>query len=421
VTPQSDLYALGAVLFELCTGRAPVVAADLPDLEQRMRADKNPVPPLATILKEIDPRFASIIDRCLAWNPADRPRSAGELLTELSALSQQTSQRRTSWRGRVVIGGAAALGIVGAAVMIYPRVLRWTRPEMALIPGGSFQMGSTPAEIEAALNWCNRQDPTPCAEGIFARERPKHLVQVSSFFLDTTEVTNRDFVRWLNTLPNLEVRETSEAGNGQEVWAVAEGVRIVNLYPTHQAPNPIDYSQRPLKVVSGFGNLPARMVTWDGALRYCREHGKRLPTEAEWEYAVRGPEGRRFPWGLEEPDCDQAALARVTGLPCSKWKSTSDEVAASPHDRTPQGIYDLGGNVSEWVMDVFSGPYVPCQGACLDPIAPEPTPAAGASRIIRGGSYRNVAAFARGASRSRRQHDEPFQDLGFRCARPAGR
>lgn len=184
-------------------------------------------------------------------------------------------------------------------------------------------------------------------------EYPARRVELSEFWIDQTEVTNRMYLLCEN-----------------------EGVC------TQAANNEAFY-----------GNFPVISVSWDQANTYCLWAGRRLPTEAEWEKAGRGVDGRMYPWGNEEPN---PSYFDLNG-------DMFTEVGLYPLGASPYGVLDILGNVAEWVADWY-GPYpVPAEP---DPMGPE----SGPFRVIRGGSSMESATLT--------QRFEPMRvgSTGFRCA-----
>jgi sulfatase modifying factor 1 len=181
-------------------------------------------------------------------------------------------------------------------------------------------------------------------------------------------------------------------------------------------------------------SLPVTHVTWEDARKFCEWRKARLPTEAEWERAARGLKGRRFPWG-NGPDpklANHGALdfGSIIGRLLDgsfRIQGVADDldgylglapVGSFPSGATPEGVFDLAGNVGEWVADLYEVGY-PAAPA-TDPKGPTTaTSLMGQVRVVRGGSYRQPLHLIRGASRSWMPPSTRDPDLGFRCAKDA--
>jgi iron(II)-dependent oxidoreductase len=219
-------------------------------------------------------------------------------------------------------------------------------------------------------------------------ERPQHRVAVAGFWLDRTEVTN------------LQYQTCMAAGACTQ--------------PDDWQPEVDPYDQ------------PVVGVDWFQADAYCRWAGARLPTEAEWEKAARGPHGRRYPWGdrtatcdlavmNDQPDCEACAgcgRAETPQGPDSAGPSPPLwEVGSRPSGASPYGALDMAGNAAEWVSDWYSATYY------ADPVTRDPTgPETGEFALARGGSGRDGPEGVRAAVRIAIIPDERNDALGFRCA-----
>lgn len=213
-------------------------------------------------------------------------------------------------------------------------------------------------------------------------ERPMHEVVLDRYSIDRYPVTNAQFADYLNARgPGASVR-----------WY------------DHDDPDArIHRKDSGWKADAGFARHPAVEVTWAGARAYCAWRGKRLPTEAEWEQAARGTDGRRYPWGNTEPDASRAQFG---------YRETA-AVDAHPDGASPYGVHDMAGNAWEWVATLYRPyPYRSDDGR-------EDPDAAGA-RGTRGGGHdsppHDITATQRGRNLSRNPL-AGHHNIGFRCAK----
>jgi serine/threonine-protein kinase len=192
---------------------------------------------------------------------------------------------------------------------------------------------------------------------------------------------------------------------------------VVNLAPPRGGI--VHTADRRFEPRPGHAQKPVLQVTWDGARLFCEARGKRLPTEAEWEFAARGSADRSYPWGNALPECDKVVYGRDPGQPCAGREAAPADVATAAQDRTPEGVADLAGNVGEWVDDAFTLPFYSDCDTCVDPRAPGPSkPVEDDWRVFRGSSWSN-ATHLRTTRRGRWKRVSSADDLGFRCASAA--
>jgi formylglycine-generating enzyme required for sulfatase activity len=281
-------------------------------------------------------------------------------------------------------------------------------PQAALIPtdlvfiqGGSFTMGTTPAEAARAIEDCaDRDGGTGCDIRYTEDSVPAHPVTVNSFYIERYEVSHTQFIAFLNSLgPNSHLNACGGFPCAAMQGAVTQGAESRNSYMAFDG---LRYSV----TTELYANRPVTYVTWYGADAYCRSIGRRLPTEAEWERAARGFEGRLYPWG-NAWDPDRARTSRPTN------QGGPEPVNAFPTGVTPEGVFNMAGNVSEWVFDWYSETYyreVPAN--VIDPRGP----ASGTRKVFRGGDWDALPLFARSVHRRDEDPLRPRGYVGFRCA-----
>ncbi len=245
--------------------------------------------------------------------------------------------------------------------------------------------------------------------------RPPHRVRVEAFAIDKTEVTNAQFAEFLNAL-NLKVSadfaysEAKAHHFSESTWPeLLEGGIRPDRYPLIGLDDDqvrIEARQRRFVAAEGFEDHPVAESTWRGARNYCAWRGARLPTEAEWEAAARGLEGRSYPWGEAPPD-ERRVYARYPS-------GVTAPVGSRPEGATPEGVLDLSGSLAEWTASLYRPyPYDAADGR-EDIIAP-------GERVTRGGDYvfdtdndQLTGYFRSGFSRA---PQNGHRHIGFRCAR----
>jgi formylglycine-generating enzyme required for sulfatase activity/Tol biopolymer transport system component len=255
--------------------------------------------------------------------------------------------------------------MIGAgSILLSSRDLRL----MAFVPGGSFLMGAADSDANAD-----------------ADEKPQHEVQLDAFWVDIYEVTN-------------------------EEYAVCVQAGACN------APAELDLNGFPYAYAKEIENAPVVNVTWYDAKAYCTWAGKRLLTEAEWEKAARGEDARIYPWG-NDADASRRAWYCNGCIYNASDPSVRDDfsrpvaVGSFPDGASFYGVYDMAGNVSEWVYDWYDNTIYQQPGQ-VNPAGPDD----GSYRVIRGGSWTNPSVSLRTTYRQASGPMANWIDVGFRCA-----
>ncbi len=238
---------------------------------------------------------------------------------------------------------------------------------MVYIPEGEFIMGTDKVDVEAMGL---RFGSAP----YYMNEKPQRRVWLKGYYIDKYEVTNRAYQEFVDAMKG-------------RVRVAPLGYWKNGVYP------------------EGEGDYPVHSVHWYAAQAYCRWRGKRLPTEAEWEKAARGIDGREYPWG-NEYSRDRANNQSNFGGPIA--------VGKYENGKSPYGLYDMAGNVAEWVEDWYK-PYPGGEGY-KDPKYGEQY------KVVRGGGWGgmghyNLPLYYSTSHREKGKPTEGYRDVGFRCAK----
>lgn len=241
---------------------------------------------------------------------------------------------------------------------------------LLFVPEGEFTMG---AAAKDALAECQRLR-SDCRLEWFTNAEPAHTVNLSAFWIDETEVTNKQYAACVN------------AGKCSLPFQI-------NSY-THES-----YFGN-----SRFDDYPVIYVAWQNAYDYCEWAGRRLPTEAEWEKAARGTDGRMYTWGNDKPTSELLNFALKMG--------DTTPVKKFPRGISPYGAYDMAGNVWEWVSDWYDENYYRTSPAS-NPMGP----AAGVDRVSRSSAWIFYDFDVRVTDRYGNYPKTTNNVMGFRCAR----
>ncbi len=254
-----------------------------------------------------------------------------------------------------------------------------------------------------------------CLLATLEREQPAHAARVSPFALDVNETTNRELASWLGNSA-FSVRRDRDTRQLRFVYDASDSVLLLDTAKPYGGLE--IRADESIVVRPGYEDVPVVQITWDAARRYCAFRGKRLPSEAEREFAARGATSRRFPWGDDAPRCEGVVFGRLSDEPsaCRPLPGGAQPVSAGDQDWSPERIHGLAGNVSEWVEDAFAMPYYGDCGDCVDPVQESSADAGAEFRIIRGSAWSSSALFARSSGRGRWDRRSLSSSLGVRCA-----
>jgi sulfatase modifying factor 1 len=303
---------------------------------------------------------------------------------------------------------------------------------MVWINGGSYLMGGDDKQAQAD-------------------EYPKHRVSVKGFYIDATEVTNAQFKKFIDAThykttaertPDWEVIKKQLPPNTPKPDPSLLVKASLVFKPSANKVDLNDYSQwwewtkntdwkhphGPKSDIKNKDNYPVVHISFEDALAYCKWAGKRLPTEAEWEWAARGGlENKIYPWGNEALNVGKVKANTWEGeFPYKNAKIDRYYYAAPVKSYQPNnyGLYDMAGNVWEWCSDYYDSRYYASAKVFDNPKGPtksfDPDDTFAIKRSIRGGSFLCNASYCSGyrvARRMKTSEDSSLEHLGFRCVK----
>lgn len=335
---RTDIYSLGVMLYEMVTGDPPFDADSTVAI--LMKHVSEPLPDVRQINKNVPDELVAVIQKALAKDRANRYQTAGEMAAALRAIASPQTIVGDSAEATILQTSSPSLAteIAPPSTTAEKSGKQGGLPMWAiglgagalllLLSVGAFfifsgDSGSTDADGQGqAIAAANGQQSLPSSErmtripaGTYTvgvdvagdTYAPSQQVSLDEYWIDQYEVTNSQYAQFVSST---EYGPPSDWPNGQ--------------MPAEEENHPVDG------------------VSWESAAAYCRWAGKRLPSEAEWEVAARGSEGRLFPWGNNQS---------VVPLP----QSGTYAVGSKPTNQSPFGVFDMAGNVWEWVDE----PYAP--------------------------------------------------------------
>lgn len=474
--PWTDVFAIALVMLEMMTHRPPLEGEELAQLAfATTNPTERPTPQSRGV--EVTDAVEAVFQKAVAIKPTDRYATAGDFWNDLrqamgmggmpkSRLPSANTMAAGVANAATAVTTAPVVAASGAGFSTNPTILAPNTPPSSPAPatppsaGSSSKLGliaagvigvvvlgviglkvansggqsttaglshstapvqSSPAKASASVAAAKPQCPEGMVpipggpffmgydgEGALDFEKPPHKVILSAYCMDITEVTVDDY------------RKCSDKG---ECERAATTVNWPGMTPSEKK------TYGPLCNIDDAGRdrHPINCVDWSQATSYCKYAGKRLPTSAEWEFAVRSPDGRIYPWGDDPPDANHL---NACGKECVEWGKknglslpamhkeddgyqTTAPVGSFPKGRSKYGLDDVIGNVMEWVQD-WDGAYTK-----EDPPPMNPTgPTSGKDRVIRGGAWNAGSnVWVRPSFRFQFPPDAKSHAIGFRCAK----
>ncbi|MDI6735122.1 MAG: bifunctional serine/threonine-protein kinase/formylglycine-generating enzyme family protein [bacterium] len=437
---RTDIYSVGIVMYEMLTGKPPFESDTLIAIAHK-QIFEFPTPP-KDLNPQIPVWLDNIILKCLSKEPANRYQDVGELISDLEnhrvpklnfeqkkdevAITKKTLLKLKEIVILSLIGIFIALGITGYFIQKYYKsqetlqtaqkdfidnarqvvMLQTKLKEIEMIKQDletqvqdanqktqkseeerlkleeeKSKLMTELLSIRNAVQKGTPQDMALVGAGEFIMgsvEDGEHKVYLDAFYIDKYEVTNEEYVKFLN--------------------AIGKHENYIGLDSQYCR---IEKTDTGYKVKNGYERHPVVAISWYGANMYAQWSGKRLPTTAEWEKAARGTDGRQYPWGnvYDRNKCN----VQLRG---------STPVGNYPEGKSPYGCYDLAGNALEWTADWYSSDYYK-----NPPLMNPKGPSVGNYRIWRGGSWLGNQWTTKCSLINYLSPENTQPTAGFRCAK----
>ncbi len=302
----------------------------------------------------------------------------------------------------IVVGMLLGIGIASASSEAIG--------DMVLVPAGKFIMGSDKGDVEnMGVEYGN-------VKPLYLDEHPQHTVDLSDFYIDLYEVTYGQYAQYVidtGITPPVQWVENGYLLALRRAEIDKLPLDVLSKLASKAFHLDIDTRSMSKEALMAaiderltyMDRLPVNYVTWGEADQFCRWAGKRLPSEAEWEKSARGPNGREFPWG-------DVWKAGMSDTEAEQWDDGIAPVDAYKSDRSEYGVYDLTGNVSEWVADWYQA--YPGSDYKSNDFGEKLKVVKGAG--WGGNGHYTLHLFERSAYRGAFPGEGVYADVGFRCA-----
>ena len=426
---RSDIYSLALVFYEMFAGRRPFTATET---SQIMFSHLNEIPePPQKYAEHLPDAISQAISKALEKDPDDRFRDFREFANAMD-LEQDDLDEATRIIGddETLLDAVLDIEALKAAPDVAEVITTKKKPPIMLIAAVvialviaipvamKFMGGSKPAttqtgttetipEVLEKIGVKNakgfyeiihpadmsvmvlvKDGEFPMGSDTYSAEKPIQKIYMDKYYIDKYLVTNQQFQKFVETTQYATDAEKEGAGmvrTGRR-WKKEEGA-------SWKKPDG-------LTLIEGKENYPVSQVSYNDALSYCQWAKKDLPSEAQWEKAARGPEGREYPWGNSEPNDTTANYDSIHEGPTP--------VTEFEKGQSFYGSYDMAGNVYQWCKDWYAAG----ERTAKNPIGP----ATGEERVIKGGSFLEGPESLRSANRDRYAPNYSSFLFGFRCA-----